>query len=304
MDPEAQLQAAIAPLIVGLGDLQISKYIFCSALTILLWDWCLTVEDERQTIWKRRVNLLQALFYLNRYGAILMTAFNVASFLLPPHLLTDATQEQRYLARPDYETAVSDGWLHISLSAQIAAQWLCASAIVTYRVRALFQSNRLINIGIVVAWAMANTGVITLATLALLPDKVVAELPFGLKVCHSTVDIPLIWTPFIPALVFDMLAFGLAVWKLFNHASSTSRLGVMGGSKSNANIYKVMAFDSAMYFIVMWAATFVNVFIQLPITRDTLRIAWDPMMAVGSALCSRMVLNLKVADAHQVGVED
>ncbi|KZV90330.1 hypothetical protein EXIGLDRAFT_837862 [Exidia glandulosa HHB12029] len=283
MDPEA-LQAALSELAVGLGDLQISKYIYGSALTILAWEWCLTVEQERQTFWRRRANLLPVLFYLNRYATIAFTLFNVISFHLPPHLLTDAVRE---------------GWLHISLSAQAAAQWFVSSAIVTYRVQALYQSNRVIKIGIVVAWALANVSVLVLTIVSLLPDKVVADLPFGLKACHSNVHLPLIFTPFLPGLVYDMLAFALAVWKLFSHASSTSR--ALPQSSTNRRVYSVMAFDSALYFVVMWAATLVNVCLQLPFSRDTLRIAWDPMlMALGSTMCGRMVLNLRVEGSRHV----
>ncbi|KZV87841.1 hypothetical protein EXIGLDRAFT_697218 [Exidia glandulosa HHB12029] len=84
------LQTALQPVIVGLDDLQSSKYVYGASLTILLWDYVLTFEEERNTIWAKRLSLLQILFYLNRYITIAYQLFNVISFSLPPHLLSDA----------------------------------------------------------------------------------------------------------------------------------------------------------------------------------------------------------------------
>ncbi|KZV98252.1 hypothetical protein EXIGLDRAFT_763737 [Exidia glandulosa HHB12029] len=283
-------RAVVAGLAQGLQDLQLTKYIYGSALTILVWDWCLTFEDERETIWRKRTNLLQVLYYLNRYGTFVFTVFNVISVNLPSRLVTDA----RYILT----SHSCEGWLHVSLSAQTAAQWLVTSAIVTYRVRALYQSNRMMKVGIVVVWALTNIGIIVLTIVNLIPDKIVAELPFGLRACHSIVDVPLIFTPFLPGLAYDILAFSLALWKIYDHASTTSTASRNTGA--GRSVYSLMAFDSALYFVIMSAATLVNIFIQLPFTRDTLRIMWDPMlMALGSTMCSRMVLNLKVAGSRR-----
>ncbi|KZV81386.1 hypothetical protein EXIGLDRAFT_779739 [Exidia glandulosa HHB12029] len=140
---------------------------------------------------------------------------------------------------------------------------------------------------------------IALSVVGLLPDKVVAELPFGitLKACVSIKDIPLIFSPFIPVLAFDVTAFALAVWRLLEHSSTVSRF-LIRPADYGQRVYSVMAIDSLLYFVVMWATTLVDLLLQLPFSRDTLRILWDPMfMALGSTVCSRMVLNLKAAGA-------
>ncbi|KAF9226741.1 hypothetical protein BS17DRAFT_501555 [Gyrodon lividus] len=50
-----------------------------SSLALALWDYLLTMEDERRLIWPSRWSLVKCLFLLNRYGNILCQGFYIAA---------------------------------------------------------------------------------------------------------------------------------------------------------------------------------------------------------------------------------
>ncbi|KZV99381.1 hypothetical protein EXIGLDRAFT_234341 [Exidia glandulosa HHB12029] len=227
-------EAALQALVTGLQDGRICNYVAISGLTILVWDYLCTVDQERECMWGKRLGLLQCLFYANRYLPIAYQIVNVICFNLPARYLTDA---------------VSTGWLEVFLQIQVISQYSIAAAIVAYRIWALYQTNRVVRIGIVCAWLASTVGITTLLIVSVVPDKVVAELPFGLRGCHGVVALPLLYTAAMPSLLFDSLAFVLALWKLLKQQSFISS---MRGRTTNANalVYEVMLLDTTLYFVV------------------------------------------------------
>ncbi|KZV87621.1 hypothetical protein EXIGLDRAFT_752146 [Exidia glandulosa HHB12029] len=274
------LESELAPIMVGIQDLQSTKYVWVSALAILLYEYLITFEDERRWVWGRRVGGLQILFYLNRYLPIVWQIVNVVCFSLPGRFLTDQ---------------VSTAWLLIFVQIGMASQWSVAGLIVTYRVWALYQNSRVVKLGIVMAWVCANIGMIVFAVVSLSPDEVVAELApsiIGRKICHGTKPLPLVILPALPTLIFDLIAFCLALWKLAQHSLLLRKLLGKGDGGVNTRVYHAMALDTTMYFVVMLAS--VSVLTAILESRESLRILWDPMvMVLGSVACSRMVMNLR-----------
>ncbi|KAG1724718.1 hypothetical protein EDB19DRAFT_1834052, partial [Suillus lakei] len=49
------------------GDLQISKYTNIGSLAILIFDFCITFQDEVHWIWSRPWNLIRVIFTISRY---------------------------------------------------------------------------------------------------------------------------------------------------------------------------------------------------------------------------------------------
>jgi len=54
-----------------LKQIQIGKYVFLGAYTMLLYDHLLTLPDEVQTVWKKKKTFPLYLFILVRYYALL-----------------------------------------------------------------------------------------------------------------------------------------------------------------------------------------------------------------------------------------
>ncbi|KZV90695.1 hypothetical protein EXIGLDRAFT_720132, partial [Exidia glandulosa HHB12029] len=261
-------------------ETEISSILVVSALAILFYEYLITFEDERRWVWGRRVGGLQILFYLNRYLPIVWHIVNVVCFNLPERFLTDQ---------------VSSAWLLIFVHTGIASQWSVAGLIVTYRVWALYQNSRFVKLGIVLAWVCTNVVMIVFAIVSLSPEEVVAALAPGVngpRICHGTKRLPLVILPALPTLMFDLVAFGLALWKLAQHSLLLRKLVGKGDEGVNTRVYHAMALDTTMYFIVMLAS--VSVLTVILESRESLRILWDPMVTVlGSATCSRMVMNLR-----------
>ncbi|KZV98226.1 hypothetical protein EXIGLDRAFT_832323 [Exidia glandulosa HHB12029] len=225
---------ALRPLVVALQDLQTCRYVYLSALAILVWAYVLTFEEERRCMWGTRLRLLQALFYTNRYLPIAFQVFNVV------------------------------GDANAANTSAAATQWTIAAAIVTYRVWALYQANRLVKTFIIVLWGVATCGVIVLSVISLLGHPFVSDLPFGLRVCYPAKPLELTWAPFLPPLIFDAVAFTLALCKLVQHNAFMSTLR---DSQVNRQIYNVMARDSTLYFVVILATNLVNVLLEAPFAR-------------------------------------
>ncbi|KZV90696.1 hypothetical protein EXIGLDRAFT_720135 [Exidia glandulosa HHB12029] len=274
------IENELSPIFVGMRDNQTTKYVWVSALAILLYEYALTFEDERRWIWGRRFGGLQALFYLNRYLPIIYQIINIVCFSLPGSSLTDT---------------LCTAWLLIFVQIEMATQWSVAGLIVTYRVWALYQNTRAVKVGIAVAWVSANVAMVILAVISLTPDHVVAELAPGIigrRICHGTEPLPLVILPALPTLLFDLLAFGLALWKLAQHSLLLRRLLGRGDAGIHTRVYRAMALDTTMYFVVMLAS--ISVFTAILESRESLRVLWDPMvMVLGSVACSRMVMNLR-----------
>jgi len=62
---------ALLPLFQNLRQIQIGKYFFLAAYTILLYDHLLTLPEEIQTVWKKKKTFPLYLFILVRYYALL-----------------------------------------------------------------------------------------------------------------------------------------------------------------------------------------------------------------------------------------
>ncbi|KZW01158.1 hypothetical protein EXIGLDRAFT_761166 [Exidia glandulosa HHB12029] len=93
-----ELETLLAPIFQGIQDLQTTKYVWVSALAILVFDCIIKFEDERRWIWSRKLSGLQVL--------VILLIVNVICFNLPQRFLTD----KLYVARPASNRADLTDW--------------------------------------------------------------------------------------------------------------------------------------------------------------------------------------------------
>ncbi|KAL4246451.1 hypothetical protein ABKN59_008186 [Abortiporus biennis] len=55
-----------------------------SIFALAVYDYCITFDQEVEKIWKRKFNILTAVFLINRYATIIVVTGN-AAFQLFPH---------------------------------------------------------------------------------------------------------------------------------------------------------------------------------------------------------------------------
>ncbi|EIN08771.1 hypothetical protein PUNSTDRAFT_133952 [Punctularia strigosozonata HHB-11173 SS5] len=53
------------------------------AVVLMLWDFLLTLEDERRLFWKQPFTMASFLFYWNRYVGFAITLFGLVVVMLP-----------------------------------------------------------------------------------------------------------------------------------------------------------------------------------------------------------------------------
>ncbi|EJF59421.1 hypothetical protein DICSQDRAFT_172022 [Dichomitus squalens LYAD-421 SS1] len=78
----------MAHMVAVLEKNQIMNFIVVAVATIVVFDYLMTVQQELELFWKRRLNLSSILFLSNRYVAI---SYYVA--LLPIRFFPSVTQE-------------------------------------------------------------------------------------------------------------------------------------------------------------------------------------------------------------------
>lgn len=65
------------------GDAQLTAYVAVAALTLVGFDWLISLEREVEMVWKRPKSLAKCLYLWNRYFALAMTCFCTSVYLRP-----------------------------------------------------------------------------------------------------------------------------------------------------------------------------------------------------------------------------
>ncbi|KAL4262735.1 SWIM-type domain-containing protein [Pleurotus pulmonarius] len=261
-------------------QLYATRYAQVSSLTLLVWDYFVTLPDEEQLLWHGRWTYPRALFFINRYQTIIWQIFNTIAGFAPRNSQT--------LCVPPLLNFQGQAWGHHIIEAAGTSIVFCVHLILAFRIYGLYGRSRWITIFLAIVLVATLSGEIYVA-IRLAPNFTRIPLPFmvNMFVClpSETVDTSLF---FVPAIVFDIVALALVVARGVSHMRMQRNYGFTGSS-----IMRIMLRDSVLHFLIILV-----VYIALAVSWIKLDIAQRFLLhgyAVSaiSMTATRMLLNLK-----------
>lgn len=213
-------------------ELQVSRYMAAAGLTIMAYDWALTLSVEIRYIWKARWTVVKAIFLINRYLLPLTVGFGFYGW----------SGKATWVSVPSCKAYVlTDAYTMLTFFSSL--HWIVA-------MRAWALWSRKLMMGTII-WGtfllyLGATAVLTAkALLAYRPTPV-----FGTNVCFG--DLPdYLWTIWLPSIVFETVIFGLTALKAIQHSKK----------KVETPILTVLYRDGFLYFIFICLNSFLNLLI-------------------------------------------
>ncbi|KAJ7362255.1 hypothetical protein DFH08DRAFT_840570 [Mycena albidolilacea] len=160
-----------------------------SALTLMVWDYLITFEDERELFWKRRPwTFATFLFLWVRYGGILLISC--------------------------YSWFRLEGGIGMSISWAI-------QIILQLRIYALYDASPRIGALIVSAFSLEVLAVVGMFGFGSADATVVAEAVGVMVRCNVTAVPAWLWVLWVPVTSFELLLCVLALYKGYQRVEST-----------------------------------------------------------------------------------
>ncbi|CAE6334853.1 unnamed protein product [Rhizoctonia solani] len=175
-------------IIASYGQLQTSRHMAIAALTLLVFDWLVTLDKEIEFIWGRRWSFARVVYHLNRVLPLLLF-----SVILIPNILF----------APSYYTATlwcggTVGHL-VCLRDQPQLRW-----VLWLLIPALF-----LTVGHALAQVTMNIGK---------TSYLANPLPGVLEGCFVILPSN-IWLAYLSGVLYETLVFGLLVWRIWRLSS-------------------------------------------------------------------------------------
>jgi len=272
-------------LLVGYRSTQYQNF---AAAAILLWDYCITFNEEKRHYWNSRWTWSRLAFAANRYIAPMIALTNLGASLvtnLTPNFCSFYTV---YLA---------------TISGPL--QFLLVEIVLTLRLYALYGKSKRILAGLIVFLLFTT-----------LTSSVVVTLEFGTNhgAVLGTPNFPIcfaqikgnktrsfLWAYWIPIALFEIVAFFLALYKTRQHIQDTRPLvqnsvidtGRVGGKTLGQQLVEALFRDSLFYFALMSILVLIGAFLNHfgNETFGVATIAPGPILSLLSIMGSRLLLS-------------
>ncbi|KAL5536157.1 hypothetical protein ACEPAF_4262 [Sanghuangporus sanghuang] len=261
-------------------------YVTAVCATTVLYDYCITVGEEIRRMWPTRLSVPKVLFFLNRYVVLPMLVCTCLGTV-------DITQINK---KP---TTYSQLRILLTVAGRfsvITVTNFVVEGILLSRVIALYRDNIPV---MTVASFLYVGGIITLVGLTIkdyVGEEVLIVQDFSaLPGCYAASVPSIIAGYWIAPTIIESTLFVLVVWRVI--VWSRDNMGVPPA-------LILMARDSTVYFAVVFALLFVNLFVfeYAPPFLSSLFVT--PVNTAGCIAGSRMLLNLRSLAYTDTGVND
>ncbi|CAK5272698.1 unnamed protein product [Mycena citricolor] len=254
-------------------QLRISAWLVFSPFTLLCYEYLITLDDEIARYWSAGRSWGSALFFLNRYVALLGSVPVVVEFMLAS-MNADARRKQLCSAFQSYHS-------YFALFSQVL---VCV--IIVTRTYALYGRNRIA----LTAMVTVVGALVTLAIVILVRGGDDGALSRNLLAigCPSATSHPqsirtaIAWSGM---LIFDCMIFFMTLWKAVRFS--------FRGRENSGTLLHVLVRDGSMYFGLMAIANAVNIGTYTmggPIMSGAVTTGVN---ILSSVLVSRLMLNIR-----------
>jgi len=253
--------------------LQWTKFTTTGA-TIILFDHIITIDQEVKLIWHTRWSLGKLLFVIARYYNLFAVAFQIGVMFFP------GPTEQLCVTWIRWQWCTG---LFVSLLAEVILQ---------LRIYAMYGRSKKIMILLVTSFFLSCVGSIIILTEELLGDQVVSTPLPGLPFLQCLTEaLPSFWWTFwLPTLAFELLLFGLALYKGFESIRAQSS---MGGWSLGKNTLDILVQDSIFYFLVVFSTYLANFLFWTIGGVKLISVILGFTVAMPSVMAQRLLLNIR-----------
>lgn len=256
----------------GLDHLNLETYINACAVSILVYDYLLTLQYEVKYMWTAKWTLAKVLFFLTRYPVFVDTF--CAIYLQLGRNLSGEFCHNLY---------TSNGWL-------IVFGIAVAEGIIILRTWAMWGRNKIIGIfllGLFFASLIAASVALALfqKSTHFIPISSLGPLSTGKGCLADRANIDVVGT-YASFTAFDTVIVCLTVFK---------GLQLTKVSPSNSNLVLILYRDGMLFYITLFVISLISVLVILAVSTDLMLLLLGVQRVVYSVLSARIVFHI-----HQI----
>lgn len=265
MEPNSILQLEAA-----MHDVLDTRYLSVAGLTLLLWDHCLTFEQERKHVWPAHPSPARIVFLANRY--IVPIVLIVQTFSLSG--LNSATLSDSYC------------WVSLAVSAIIGVLSMAVShGLVLLKILKLWEGQTIIALAITLVYFITESGSVIFMVMSVSEEWPGAMFEPRLHMCiitHKPKMLPGVWAC---TVTLELVAFLLVCLNALNRPrrGDTFFMGVL---------YR----DGMFLFLAISALGWLNLVISVTAPASRILIGTYCIWALITTIVSRMILNVQEAE--------
>jgi len=247
-------------------DILIVRYAAVVALVLLIYDYCLTFDDEKRLIWPSRFSFSKLIFFVNRYMPI------VAIGSIVP-LLIGVPFDNIDVCKP----------IFLVFCGMMEGTYITAEVILYMRAYAVWGCKRSILVFILIVQTIwYSTGLFF--TITFFASVTVIDIPLLPSGCIVSFNDRIDWAAFISIICSELTALILLVVKAYSMRRSA--------------LMQTMFRDGIAYFMFILLASIANLII-LKVTSATLcNFLLLTQGALHSIFCNRLLLHIRGAYEH------
>jgi len=246
--------------------LKLDKYTDVAALTILIWDYGLTLESEISVMWSSNWSIAKVLFFLTRYlpfvDVVLVVYYQFATFI------------SEHECHWSYNTA---GWFIIS-------GIIVAEIILVFRTWALWGGTRIMAI-LLALICVAVAAPVFWIEFAFLTSVEFVTSPQSGSSCIVLSGDPIIAVNFIFVIAFETFVLILTLIKGVQHHRLTNEGGFL----------YVLCRDGILFYVYLLGFSVINLIVVFTAPRDSAVMLAILQRVLHSCVSSRVLINLREA---------
>ncbi|KAH8108386.1 hypothetical protein DFH11DRAFT_1110342 [Phellopilus nigrolimitatus] len=297
MSAEAGTAAADIPLFLDfIHDLRITNALALASLVVLVYDILLTFPEELRYVWSTKLTTGKALFFLNRYPVVAVSAIIVANDLdfssdlelqgvQPPGCLvyvgvynTGPTYEFFPFVQPKLVAERIGIFCTVIFCLRTAALWERNRTVIAFLVVLVLSSDCAIAVCV---WLVERS--VRFST----PTQPGIQSIFGCYGDIASVSQKLIVPAVAALMVFDAAVFVLTLVRI---------IMIRRNGEGKGAVVKILFRDGFAYYVIVLASSIANLvmYAVLPSERAALLGSLVPILRTVMSVCaSRLVLNLR-----------
>ncbi|KAJ6564973.1 hypothetical protein DFH09DRAFT_286258 [Mycena vulgaris] len=246
-----------------------------AALAMVIWDYLITLEDERELFWKRKWTFATFLFLWSRYLGIFLIIFGVSVAVSPN--LTDS---------------VSYLWLRVE--SWVGMSTLCSiQVILQLRIYALYDGSPKVTALIISVFFMEVICAVAMFGFTSANIRVVAEAMGDMVRCKVTAVPSWLWLFWVAVTSFELLLCVLALYKGYQ------RIRISGLFKSQQVLQDILLRDSVLFYVAIQGVYIFNLVFWIQDPKDSLDVLTGMAVAVPCVMCGRLMINVRQALPHR-----
>lgn len=274
-----QIEAQLQELFTVLNQLQVANYIDVVTLTVLAYDWALSLDAEVRYIWQSSWSLVKVLYILARYYGFARTAF---IFFVDIAI------------QPSKPLCVAHLWIFTVGSGMILVTGV--NIIFMLRIQALYHRSRLVLIVlpilIIIEFALESYITIYEAVQDKIEPTPVLPFPISIPGCtvNATVPTKLELISWLPCLVVATIMFGMTMYKF----ATMSESGYPRGRRPSLSpLQKVFLKDGTVFFLLIFTSVLTSTILDQTVPPALRTIGISVVMSVYSLSGSKLILRLR-----------